>query len=570
MDANLVYAKTPIGDEAVRQSTRVVQRNLRMVLVQVDGKMSVEELSVKIGNPRLVHAALRELEEGGYIAPTLVAASVWEETKKVAQAAGQFDASQPLSEFSVFGPRTGTGAGSSVSASASSAASNFSSFGKPILPTRNAKPDAISKSSVAPPPSQPAPESSTVERAAPTLTPRRIALGLGAALLLAVGTLALYPYDRFKPAIEVAASGFVGAPVRIEGVGMAFYPAPQLRLTGVRIGQAGEGSIAEVRVGSPLALLGSAPFAIGRIHVSGARLPSRQLVAMPFFRSESAKPVGLTVGKVMIEHSEVMLTEGVGLQDVFGELSFRPDARLEKASIESADRSLLIEAQPSPLGIALNIEGRAWQPLGPAASFASLQAKGVLQADKLLVQNIDTTFLGGILRGNWLLDWSNGLAMAGDASLSRIDARKLGAAFVPHLKLEGEVSGTLRMRSGSRDWVGLWRDAEAVLNAEVTRGVLYGVDLGEAARRNGVSEVRAGATKFDRLRATVDITPKQVVSKDLRMESGMVTASGQFTAGHEGQVEAGMVVTLQTSVSSTRVPVRIFGTLPDLTAIGRK
>ena len=65
MDANLIYAKTPIGDEAVRQSTRVVQRNLRMVLVQVDGKMSVEELSNKIGNSRLVHAALRELEEGG-------------------------------------------------------------------------------------------------------------------------------------------------------------------------------------------------------------------------------------------------------------------------------------------------------------------------------------------------------------------------------------------------------------------------------------------------------------------------------------------------------------------------
>lgn len=38
MDPKLVFAKTPIGDEAVRQSTRVVQRNLRMVLVQVDGK----------------------------------------------------------------------------------------------------------------------------------------------------------------------------------------------------------------------------------------------------------------------------------------------------------------------------------------------------------------------------------------------------------------------------------------------------------------------------------------------------------------------------------------------------
>lgn len=570
MDANLIYAKTPIGDEAVRQSTRVVQRNLRMVLVQVDGKMSVEELSNKIGNPRLVHAALRELEEGGYIAPALVAASVWEETRKAAQAAGESDATEPLSQFSVFGPRSAMGADPGMSASAASAASNFSSFGKPILPTRNVKPDSAFKPSVAPPPDRPAPEFSTVERASPILTLRRIALGMGAALLLAAGTLVLYPYDRFKPAIEAAASDFVGAPVRIERVDMAFYPVPHLRLSSLRIGQAGEGSVAEVRVGSPLALLGSAPFTVGRIHVSGARLPSRQLVAMPFFRNETAKPAVLTVGKVLIEHSEIMLAEGVGLQDAFGELSFRPDAQLEKASIESADRSLLIEAQPSPLGVALNIEGRAWQPLGPTASFASLQAKGVLQPEKLLIQNIDTTFLGGILRGNWLLDWSSGLAMAGDASLSRIDARKLAAAFAPRLKLEGEVSGTLRMRSGSRDWAGLWRDVEAVLDTEVTRGALHGVDLGEAARRNGVSEVRAGTTKFDRLRATVNVTPSQVVSKDLRMEAGMVTASGQFVAGRDGQVDGSMAVTLQTSVSSVRVPVHIYGTLPDLTAIGRK
>ena len=61
MDKYLVYVKTPIGDEAVRQSTHVVKRNLRMVLVQVDGKLSVAELSTKIGNSQLVEAALREL-----------------------------------------------------------------------------------------------------------------------------------------------------------------------------------------------------------------------------------------------------------------------------------------------------------------------------------------------------------------------------------------------------------------------------------------------------------------------------------------------------------------------------
>ena len=64
MDLGLVYVKTPTGDEAVRQSTHVVQRNLRMVLVQVDGKLSVAELAGKIGNVQLVEDALWKLEEG--------------------------------------------------------------------------------------------------------------------------------------------------------------------------------------------------------------------------------------------------------------------------------------------------------------------------------------------------------------------------------------------------------------------------------------------------------------------------------------------------------------------------
>ncbi len=568
MDSNLIYAKTPTGDEAVRQSTRVVQRNLRMVLVQVDGKMSVEELSAKIGNPRLVQAALRELEEGGYIAPTLEAASVWEESKKAAQMAAKFEASQPLSQFSVFGPKTGE---APDSRGVASAASNFSSFGKPILPTKNGKRESGFKPSVAPPPYQPAPATSASDQPnSPALSRRKVLLGLGGILLLALAVTVLYPYDRFKPAIETAATSFVGTPVRVGGVSAALYPSPHLKLTALTIGKDGESSIAEVRVSSPLALLGSASPTITRIEINGARLLARHLVAMPFFRSDSAIANGMRVGKLAIEHSRIELTEGVVFQDVFGELNFRPDGRLEKASIESTDRSLLVEAQPTPLGIALNIEGRAWQPFGSAASFASLQAKGILQADKLLIQNIDTTFLGGILRGNWLLDWSNGLAMAGDVSLNRIDTRKLGAAFVPGLKLEGDMNGTLKLRSSSRDVDGLWRNAEAVLNTEITRGTLYGVDLGEAARRNGVSEVRAGATKFDRLRSTISVTPKQIVSKDLRMEAGMVTATGQFVAGREGQVEGSMAVTLQTSVSSLNVPVRIFGTLPDLTAVGRK
>lgn len=564
MDPNLVYAKTPTGDEAVRQSTRVVQRNLRMVLVQVDGKTSVEELAGKIGNPRLVESALRELEEGGYIAPTIEAVSVWEESKKAAKAEPQLQASQPMSQFSVFGPKS---QGATDSKAEPTLGSGFSSFGKPILPAANrANSEAVKRTPEVAPKEQP--EYSTVGR--PLLTWRLAVLGLAGLIATLAGVLLVYPYERFKPAIETSLAQYLDASVRVEGVGVTLFPMPQLKLTGVHIGNPSDSSIAEIRISSPLSLLGSRPFQISRVDVTGAALSANRLVAMPLFKSGAAGNSIAIIRKIHLDHSQLVLSDNLAFAEIYGEILFKADGVVEKATFETNDRSLLVDVQPSPLGVAMNIEGRAWKPSGTTISFASLQAKGVLQKDRLLVQNLDTTFLGGILKGNWLLDWSNGLAMAGDGTLSRIDGRKLAAALVPSLKIEGDMSGSVRVRSTGRDWNSLWANSEATMNTEITRGVLYGVDLGEAARRNGVSDVRAGATKFDRLRSNITITPKQVAGRDVRMDAGMVTAVGQFVSSREGLVEGNMAVTLQTSVSTVHAPVRVFGTLPDLSATTRK
>lgn len=564
MDPNLVYAKTPIGDEAVRQSTRVVQRNLRMVLVQVDGKMSIEELTAKIGNPRLVESALRELEEGGFIAPTLDAVSIWEESKKAAQKDIQQAEVSAMSEFSTFGPKS---LGAPDSIKNDSAASNFSSFGKPILPTTAKAGSEISRPNV-PAESKPEPEYRADKPGMSSW--RKMVLGAVALLAALVCTVLFYPYEQFKPALEASATRMLKTPVKIDRVGVTLFPSPRLKLTGVSVGEPADGKIAEVRIASLFSLLGSEPHHISRIDVSSAALAANRLLAMPMFAGEPAVGRGVIIRKMLIEHSQVTLGDNLALSELYGEIAFRADGSIEKATFETVDRSLLIDVLPSSQGIVLKIEGRTWKPAGTLVSFASLQAKGVLLKDKLLIQDIDTTFLGGILRGNWLLEWSNGLTMAGDGTLSRLDSRKVSAAFAPSLKIEGDMSGTIRLRSSGRDWDSLWNNAEAVLNTEITRGILHGVDLGEAARRSGASEVRAGATKFDRLRSTISITPKQVIGRDVRMDAGMVTAVGQFVSGRNGQIEGNMAVTLQTSVASQHAPVRIFGTLPDLSATTRK
>lgn len=567
MNTNLIYAKTPAGDEAVRQSTRVVQRNLRMVLVQVDGKMSVQELSAKIGNPRLVEAALRELVEGGYILPLQPEDQAWIERDRVVENTGQHELQQPMSQFSVFGAKTTTLPNSSDSPSA---ASSFSSFGKPILPTRGNTDAGGFKPSMMPPPFQIEREIAPDTRQPVRMKARHLGWSIFIVGLLGIGALLFYPYERFLPEIEAAASKFVGMPVKVSRLGLAVYPTPHLRLGGVKLGDGGEGRVDDIRIFSPLTLLGSAPVRISRIDVSGVHLSPKQLVALPFFQPGELKTEGASIRKLRVEHSEVILAEGLAFSDFTGEINFRDDGSLEKATFESNDRSLLIEAKPASLGIELDIEGRAWKATGTPVVFASLQASGVLQGDKLLVQNLDTTFLGGILRGNWLLGWADGLTMAGEGSLGRLDMRKVGAAFAPSLKMEGELSGAFKLRAKARNWEDLWRNVEASLSSEVSRGTLQGLDLGEAARRNGVSDVRGGATKFDWLRSTLLVTPKQIASRDVRMDAGMVTATGQFVAGRDGLVEGHLVVVLQSSVARANVPLRIHGTLPDLTAVGQK
>jgi hypothetical protein len=564
MDAKQIFVKTLIGDEAVRQSTRVVQRNLRMVLVQVDGKLSVAELSAKIGNPRLVEAALRDLEEGGFIASRqgLVLGRV--EDNPPEQVAQPSETSQPFpaSQFSSFGKSEAAGP---VSLAANS---QFSSFGKPILPTAGystpptvsiKKPERKLRREPSPEPGQP-------------LAIGRWLFGVSLGLLLLSLLLALlYPYNNFKPAIEAAGSQLLQAPVKVGAVGISFWPRPALTLSEVKLGDAEEGTIELVRVTSPFALLGSRPSKLSAVDVVGAKVSADFLVGIALFKKPAvASASGLRIDRINLERFTVTARD-LALRNFSGQIAFLADGSVEKAALRNDDEGIRLEAVPAELGIMLDIQGSGWMPLGKALAFNSLQAKGVLQQGKLVIQSVDTTFLNGILKGSWFLDWSkSGLAMAGDATLQRLDCRKMTAALVPSLNLEGELSGNLRLRASGQDWNSLWNSTEAHLDADIMRGILHGTDLGEAVRGGSGFVARAGSTKFDRLRVALNIDARQVFGRDVQMTAGMMSVSGQFVATRQHPVDASLLVTMKTSVSTVRAPVHVTGELSNLQAISSK
>ena len=545
MDQNLVYAKTPIGDEAVRQSTRVVQRNLRMLLVQVDGKLTVAELGTKLGDPKMVERSLRELEEGGYIAPILEAVSVWQESKlrvdrlKAAVASGA----------------STLGSKSLTQIDSDGASSNFSSFGKPVLSANGRQ---IAENAQAP-------EEGVAKPGRSRLI--WVLIGSVTLVLLAVSVLLFFPYARFKPDIEAELARVWRVPVRVGDVRLNLLPQPFLLLSNVRIGDGSESMIEKIRVFEPYSLLGSGMHSLSRVEISGGRIVTDHLMGLSTRDGGQVRNKPKTLLKT-VAFDGLSITAG---QLVFGELTgeanFGDDGRLEKASLQTVDRTLRIDAQTTPDGALLAIEGVGWRPTDESAlTFESVQAKGLLKKDKLVVQSFDMHALGGVLRGSWLLDWSNGLVMAGDATLERLDSRKVMVHFAPAAALEGELMGILRLRGAGKTWQSLWANADASLDAFVLRGALNGIDIGEAARRGPGAPVRAGTTRFDRLAVKITIDPRQVVGRDLSMNAELFAATGQFVVTRDRQVDSNLTVTMQSSAAVRTTPIKISGTLPNLQA----
>lgn len=546
MDPKLIFAKTPIGDEAVRQSTRVVQRSLRMVLVQVDGKLTVAELSAKIGDPRLVEGALRELEEGGYIAPTLEAVSVWQESKLRVERLKAAAASSVA-----FGTRSAPG----DSRQDASMASSFSTFGRSRPPAGG--PDANGDD----------PATERNERGARRSPLTIVAIALVSVLLIAVAILLFFPYERFKPGIESELVRTWQTPVRVGNVQLKLLPKPGLLLSDIRIGERGDSVIEQVRIYSLFSMLGSGAHILERVEIAGGRVLADHLAGLSILTPEA----GRAPAQALIRHATIeritVVAGPLALGELNGDIKFHGSGQVEKAALQTVDRTLRMEVEPGGQGPLMKVEGLGWRPTDEfPLTFDSLQAQAVLQKGKLTVQSFDSRTLGGVLRGSWLLDWSRGLTMAGDAKLERLDCRKVTALFAPSLALEGDLMGSLRLRGAGSNWQAMWGSAEAALDAVVVRGVLNGVDLGEAARRGNGSLVRAGSTKFDRLAVRVSIDPRQVIGRDLTLNAGMFTAAGQFVANRERQVDSNLLVTMQTSVSSLTLPIRVSGTLPNLQA----
>ncbi|WP_300451755.1 hypothetical protein [Accumulibacter sp.] len=606
IDPDLIYAKTASGEDAMQHRTRVVQRNVRMVLILVDGNATVAELCNRTGNAQLTQNALLELENDGFIERRTEKDSVWVQGAKHGRR-GKASVVQPPSEFSTYGnkdesallPSLPPGKGERRTSPFSQERDRQSSLAGASMPTpsilgpesgtvfspigeivpdgpasRSAGDDARSlfsrlKAGISAADEDTAPDLKPISR--PGFFgrlgwPMRLLVGgvlLSAVLFL---TAVLFPYALYLPEVEDSLAQSIGVPVKVGQMRPSFYPKPGLLLDEVVLGDDKSGRavpIGAMRLQPALTTLLSSRKLFREVELSDIELSAETVGELARMlssaASESAK-VGLlrlTVDKARISFG------GLGVGDMRGELGLSPEGLMQTLTLQTSDRNLQIEASPIAGGLTVKLEGLGWTPAEQSPYlFDSLIVKGEILGSAFVVDSMEWRIFGGLVQGAAVLRAERGPAVTGEIAFERIDVKRFGEALGVGGQFAGEAAGRLKFAASAATWPAIFAALHADGEFTVTRGVLGGIDLPEALRRVPATPVTlGGGTRFEQMSGQIRWTPTAYQFSRLILTAGLMQSSGQLEVNRERQLRGRMEVQMRGRTDHSAKSVAISGPL---------
>lgn len=623
MNQDLVFAKTREGEEAVHQRTRLVQRNLRTVLILIDGKSTVGELVSKAGSGDVLMAALEQLERDGFI--RLVSGEAGSKAKgdadpmanylepatdesfpsiavsatpkapfsapigapsvnpfappAVAAAPRDGASSAPIdavsvSPFSIASP-VKPAAAPSANPFQNSTANPFSSpTSAPSSPFGAPAPKPVSTPKVvAPPPEPPAPVASPItsfKRRVRLLSGKRVAIGVVVLVLAGAATAVFYPYDSYRPRIEASLSALAGQPVQIASVSASFLPSPALVLSQVAIGTGSTGgavTIAEVRAVPGLTSLFSKEKSFSRVTLKGTQVPMAQLGLVASGLSAAGQSTVFSVGRLDIEQMTLALRD-ISFQDYSGRAELAPNGELRQMTLHSKDKTMSIQVGPgatdkSPTQVL--VQGQGWKSgEGSPFVFDSLSIAGSLAGTRFVAEKIEGRIFGGVIQGQLALDWGGGIQLAGDVNVDYMNAPQLAAALGSGtIGVEGQASARVRFRASGESWNAISGKVPLEGSFITKTGVINGLDFVEAVRRGNKLATRGGATRYEQMVGKFRWDGDTLQMSDIDLTSGVVRATGALRVAKSGALSGSVSVLLQSSAASMRTPVAIVGTVKD-------
>lgn len=589
MDYKLVYLRTPAGVEAAAQRTRIVQRNLRNVLGLVDGKRTVEEIIKKFGDAGIAEAALADLERSGFIETP--------EGRRLRKASPETEAASPAPSLqpppapASKPPKAFSGDFDDEDITVMDPLDFPDSVPPPSVPPPSAPKSAsaviddelaeLASGKIPPLPSRPVFADDDGDALGPSygldVAKRRrkrpwakyVAFGLVGLIAAAVGVVLLFPYDRYLPRVELKIRGAILDPVRIQRLSPTFLPNAGFALDQVAIGADQLLTVRRITVAPAWLSFLSSPIVV-RLAVLDS--PEFDVRAIPQLIDWLSGGMGseryFVAERIRFDRARIRfgsyVVEGVG-----GEIVLDERGKLVSIRFVNGDGNVSGDLVPEGKSFRVKLNASQWKvPTQEWIELTTLDATGTLSATGLSLQKFDARALGGVVAGTLALDWAQGAVLQAGVDLKRVQAEQLVRNSKPDLRIKGELSGSLSLKSTAGNIEGIARGISAEGAIEIERGILANFDFGEAVRTRRGAPIRGGETRFERLTAGVKAGEGSWVIRDLEFSAGVMRAQG--SAQLEGGGVAGSVQVGFGGASDVRATVILDGPLKDPQLVARR
>ena len=590
MNENAVYVKTEAGEEAVTKRT-IVQRNLRSILIMVDGRTPVGSLAQQFGDPLIVEGLIGELEHRGLVRRLdAVAGAEVEDRAELSSMLVDIEdlVSQPitpvaddirraheksstpespvLEEFAMALPELTAPAAAGAAAPAA-------------LPTddvRSAIRRAMMSASAAEPAHADGPEGplrrlfnlfagrvgSSERRGPPGSLWRRLFIGLVVFLLLLVATFFLYPYNRHLPHIEELATELLGHPVHISSVSPSLLPEPSIALEGVTVGARKQLQIGAVKLLPRVSTLLSERTVLREIRIENAGLDVSFLPDLSRRQDINWASRWVKVERVRVVESSLTLLDGA-IGKLAGDLALDDNGVLTRLSLNTPNGGLKLQGVNESGVWKVSMTALGWETPGhPSLLFDVFEAQGTLSSRRLQLDKVDVKLYDGYATGTVGLDFGDAPHFEGQVMTSRLGLAGLLKVLAPTLRLTGDLSMSLALSAQGSDFETLRRNLRGNGTLGVQRGQIERVDLVQAVRIPRPGGVRGGSTRFDRLEGEATVDGSGLSLARVVMESGLVGAQGALRLA-DGRFDGRLDVTLQGSATTVRAPVAVEGPYAD-------
>ncbi|OIP08601.1 MAG: hypothetical protein AUK49_10775 [Betaproteobacteria bacterium CG2_30_68_42] len=571
MDQQIVYLRTPTGEQAIAQKTRIVQRNLRNVLDLVDGRRSVGEILRKFGDATIAEAALADLERGGFVETA--------RARALREGAGQADAGAPEAtadkierlkketfaaldgdeNITIMDPLDFPEAGIAGTASGGEAwgpgaaaedGDEFADLAAAARQQPSGKPVFTEDETAL--------RDLHAERSHGTgRWLKRLSFALGAIVFAAAAGVIFFPFDYYLPRIELGVRASIGEPIRLGAMHFTLTPSPGIEIEHVRVGEDSALRVGKIIVAPEFGSLLSSPKILREVVLDHVEADAAVLPRIAgwfnggYFRARSLRfdRTTLKLGRTAVE--------GLG-----GQVILDTEGRMQEIHFVDSTGTLSGTLVPEGASHRIALGAAEWKLPGyDWIKLSTFDAAGILTPGSLKIEKFDARAFDGVVSGSARLVWGDGAEFSASLNLKHVGLASLMPAVRKDLLLAGDLDAGLRMAGRASNFDKLGERLAAEGDFTIQRGVLSNFDFAEAVRSRAPGPTRGGQTRFEKAGGVFRIDGGIWRIANLSFESGLMRGAGSLTIG-AAEVSGAMSVAFL-GANQARAVVGVSGRIPD-------